>query len=327
MVAPNKDTIAQDELPTPPLQLLATPPEDQEQEGGDDSAEANGGHVRRKHWSLDEMRLVATELAGMVRKQGWRKLPEIGDRGGRRMLAEMLAAAQIHTLPRERRRLGYSLQAFNMVFWKMVEDALTNKADLAAQALVAEVAKEVGIPPEQPPAAPVPPDGYAILPEKDPLGSVPLDVLLRTAFARLVASANKVDELEGMHVLLLEELEKTRNLHEVTLQRLAVIENAIKNTPKQEVVQLPRVAIIGCERYEFTKIVTTCRDLGLRLDLKHHEADDSRGIFGEWAILLPWANHSWREKAKATLPNGKWICIDGGARKAVEQLLKWFQTS
>jgi regulator of replication initiation timing len=290
----------------------------------------------RIRWTLEESRSVAAELAKEVRKNGWRHLPEVGDRVGRAMLLEMLAAAQVKALGRDRRRLGASLQSFNVIFWKLVEDALAAKTSLdapsrnvstpEAQAAV----KPETAPPENAATEAMTPkveaqSGFALARADDPLSSVPTGTLLSALFTRLMSSMTAIGDLREMNGMLTDDVGKLQLDNEALKRRMAEVETQLELSGKKD-VKRPRVAILGCRRYEFEHIRQGCDQLGLRLDLRHYDQDTAPGnVHADWAISLKWLNHAWDAKIKEAVPSEHYRFLNGGIGTAIKQLQAWFQ--
>ncbi len=321
----------------PPLAVLPDEPTN----GHEHSAEELNGAAPVEHkaqWSQDERRAVAIEVARLIRRQGWRHVPEPSDRTGRALLTDFLFAAQ-QLLPRERRRKTKSPAALGDIFWTLVEAALTTKTDLAPPVPVksaSELASEP-VPGPVPEAAKgeaaTPPAGQAILPEADPLRDVPLAALLQATFRRILiavdqaqAANRRVGELEELNAMQAEDLSQMRKEYQQVQQRIANLETALQGLPKAE-KKLPRVAIVGCLRYQFDHITHAADAAGLELDFRHYDQETNpTKLSADWAIILKWGSHAWQDQINSAIPAGQHIFLNGGIGMAVNQLKTWFQS-
>jgi hypothetical protein len=137
--------------------------------------------------------------------------------------------------------------------------------------------------------------------------------------------------IEEMQKLLVEEtgvIRKEQDRQATEMKAIAAdvskLSDAVAEAPRKDV--LPRVAILGCRRYEVEHIRQGCEAVGLKLDFRHYDQDEKpRKIHADWAISLKWLSHSWDDQIKAAIPNGKYVFLNGGVGMAVNQLKTWFQ--
>lgn len=317
----------------------ANPPAALELLNGADANGTNGDgehHEKGKmRWTMEENKAVAVAMARELRKQGIRHVPEDGDRVGRRFAFDALAAAQLILEKPRRKKNGGASAMLNMVFRKLVEDALTTKADMASVPPLSKPeeaeASKTGGTASTPTAHPVPPAGFAIIPEHDPLANVPLAALLNAALGRLVDTLNtantKTAQLEQANMVLLEEMAKISGAHEKIMQRLADHDTALGNLPAQERKILQRVAVIGCRRDVFEHIKHGAEVHGINVDFRLYEqGEEARKIDADWAIALRWRNHATSDQVRAAgIPSNRFAILDAGVTGAITQLRTWFQ--
>lgn len=328
--------------PPPAFEVIegGAPPADTLPDAPPPTREDNASRI---HWDATERRAVVLDLARLIRKQGWRHIPDTRDRTGRNFLADFLATAQL-VLPRERRRLSASPTQLGEAFWTLVQGALTTGADLeaknsngtsdhATETTTALFAGPATVAPAPATAAPAgPPEGKVQLDAADPLRSVPLDALLHATFTRLhrnvQQSAAKVSELEQLTVMQAEDNNRLMKADIALNQRLAALEArlALVNTTTEK---LPRVAIVGCRLYEFEHIRQGAEAAGLKLDLRHYDQEaNPTKISADWAILMKWGRHAWQDQINAAITNtDRRIFLNGGVGMVITQLKTWFQSA
>lgn len=138
-------------------------------------------------------------------------------------------------------------------------------------------------------------------------------------------------ELAEMQKLILEETSVMRKEQDRFEERVREFEQemnklstAVGEAPKAKL--LPRIAILGCRRYEMEHIRQGCEEVGLKLDFRHYDQDEKpKKIHADYAISLKWLNHSWDNQIKDCIANGKYVFLNGGVGMAVNQLKTWFQ--
>jgi len=142
-----------------------------------------------------------------------------------------------------------------------------------------------------------------------------------------------LNELAEMQKMIMEETAGMRKSQDAVMARLDVFEAELKkvNTAVVEAPTtnlIPRVAILGCRRYEMEHIRQACEEVGLKLDFRHYDQDENpKKIHAEYAISLKWLNHSWDTQIKDAIANGKYVFLNGGVGMAVNQLKTWFQSA
>lgn len=144
---------------------------------------------------------------------------------------------------------------------------------------------------------------------------------------------NLLAELVEMQKLVVEETATIRKDQAAMTARMNAFEaelrkvnTAVVEAPTSELI--PRVAILGCRKYEMEHIRQGCEEVGLKLDFRHYDQDENpRKIHAEYAISLKWLNHAWDGQIKDAIANGKYVFLNGGVGMAVNQLKTWFQTS
>lgn len=312
--------------PAPGLPGAANKPE-----GGE--AEAPAGPVR---WSMDEKAAIAIEVARGIRRQGWHHVPlDKGDRLGRSMLKEIVAAAQCTVMPKGRRRLQATLESFGDIFWKMVRDALNKRVDekTPAPQAAAEILAGTAETKSEGPAALSSPEAEqpagVVLPANDPLSVIPTDVLVRAAFGRILsglAAATELKqetyELKQLQDYQMEEQAKTndslrRQIAELHTQLSTLQANTARIT-------LPKIAIVAWHNREFTRTVELAREQGIRAEFQYHDKNASPcKISADYAIIMSGASHGWKWSIENALPRDRIACIDGGASVALPQLKLW----
>lgn len=141
-----------------------------------------------------------------------------------------------------------------------------------------------------------------------------------------------LSDLHQMQQLVVEETGKITGSVSQLAERMKQVEQDVTKLEKSHDERptdklIPRVAILGCRKYEVEHIRQGCEQVGLKLDFRHYDQDESpRKIHAEWAISLKWLSHSWDDQIKAAIPNGKYVFLNGGVGMAVNQLKTWFQT-
>lgn len=280
---------------------------------------------------MEEMRQVATGVAKQLRKQKLHCVPQAGDRTGRQFLGDFVREAQI-VLPVERRRINAPLNAFSPIFFKLVEDALAAKPDTAPPVVSSEVKKpETNGAVPAAPAHPVPPVGYAMVSENQPLANVPLQVLMREVNNRLLdtldASAKKIMHLEESNRFLLDEFAKVSASHEQIMRRLAGHDTALSSLPAQARQTLPRVAIVACRKDEMDHIERGAEKHGLKLDFRLYEQNaNPKSIDADYAIMMKWGGHDHQDQVNAAIKDpSRRVFTNGGVSAVIAQLRTWFQ--
>jgi len=148
-----------------------------------------------------------------------------------------------------------------------------------------------------------------------------------------VEQLSLLTELAEMQKLIVEETGALAKNQEALIHRLDSFEAELRkvNTAVGEAPTanlIPRVAILGCRRYEMEHIRQGCEEVGLKLDFRHYDQDENpRKIHAEYAISLKWLNHSWDGQIKDAIANGKYVFLNGGVGMAVNQLKTWFQSA
>lgn len=297
-----------------------------------EEGEVNGGGNRKRRWSIQEMREVAAVVAKQLRKQGLRHVPQVGDFTGRQFLGDFVREAQI-VLPIERRRINAPLHAFSPIFFKLVEDALAVAPDTTPKPVVlveANKSETNGAVAPAAPVHPVPPVGYAIVSEAQPLANIPLVVLMREVNNRLLdaldSSAKKIQILEDSNKFLLEEFATVSASQERIMRRLADHDTALGKLPAQVRENLPRVAIVSCRKDEMDHIERGAEKHGLKLDFRLYEQNSApRRIDADWAVTMRFGGHEWQDQVNKSIPSGQSVFTNGGVSSVINQLCQWFK--
>lgn len=139
-------------------------------------------------------------------------------------------------------------------------------------------------------------------------------------------------DLHEMQKLLVDETGKITSSVAQLTERMKALEGDVTKLEKAHEERptdrlIPRVAILGCRKYEVEHIRQGCEAIGLKIDFRHYDQDESpRKIHADWAISLKWLSHSWDNQIKDAIPAGKYVFLNGGVGMAVNQLKTWFQT-
>lgn len=322
------------ESPQAPLRILegaaanGDHPEPGEEVVGEENGNGTNGHTRKRHWSFEEMDKVAVVVAELLRKQGLRHVPQSGDRTGRAFLLDFVREAQV-VLPKDRRRMSAQLQAYSLVFFKKIEDALANKTKPVAPIAATEAPK---IEPAPAPAEkPVPPEGYALMSADDPLANVPLRVLFRAAFTRMLdtleATTAENKQLREANAFLLDEFGKLSASQEKIMGRLAGHDTALAQLPAKARQALPRVAIVACRKDEMDHIERGAEKHGLKLDFRLYEQNaNAKFIDADYAIMMKWGGHDYQDQVTLAIKDPtRRVFTNGGISSVINQLCIWFK--
>lgn len=281
----------------------------------------SGFESERIQWSHIEMKKVATNLAAKMREQNIRHVPDVGDRIGARFIMDFCRVAQAEVLPKDRRRIGPTVQrtSFTPTFWRLVEIALT--------------AKEEALPPlpePEPKATPEVPVIEAPAPEAEKLAEVPLAKLLSHTLSALLEFVGK-SEAQGQALAELGQwkeaiLGEMSELHKEVGQLRVQIANGSHLLPEPPKKVLPRVAIVACQRFMFEHITRGAEARGIKCEWHHYGQDEKpKKVHAEWAISLRWGGHSWDDQLKISIPNpDRRVFLSGGTSEAIKQLEAWF---
>lgn len=140
-------------------------------------------------------------------------------------------------------------------------------------------------------------------------------------------------ELHEMQKLVVDETGKLGEAQKQMAERMKSLEADVTkleraNDERPTDRLIPRVAILGCRKYEVEHIRQGCEAVGLKIDFRHYDQDESpRKIHADWAISLKWLSHSWDSQIKDCIGPGKYVFLNGGVGMAVNQLKTWFQSS
>lgn len=286
--------------------------------------------VKQIRWDYQETHAIADQLAGLMRKQGLVSIPSKGDHFGRSMLSDMLATAQLNAtakqqLPGNRQRLRAQPSMFKASFWSEVEKCLKNPAQPApVQSSTTNPGEDA--PPSEA-SAPAAQSSEPASSSIDLLATIPTAALLSAVFSRMLGLVGE-HETNSRRVQAVEELvlsipDEIAHLRQDIMQRLAAHDNAVQVQVETRKV-LPRVAIIGCQRYEFDHIQQGAKGAGLQLDFRHYDQDSHpRPVHAEWVISMKWISHDWARQINS-MPTDHKKFISGGVGTVINQLKQWF---
>lgn len=298
---------------------------------------ANGKSVRpwlkmpRKQWTKEEKSMVAEVAVQQMRSCGIGIVPDPEDRGGSIMLLDAVRTAQSRVLPPERRRIFHQRAALESsrtggvsivdLMTQMFLKAREEKQRADEEAAKAKAAAEA--------AAQVPPVAVATVPGVLDLEQMHLSNAgpLTQAAVVLVQLLQRVEktfrEQEEMQSLLMTETAELRG-------KLASMEETLALKLKQKAEEpaaadLPVVAVLGCQKYEFEQLVEKVAERGLKIELRHYDQDSKpRPVVATYAIIFKWIGHVWEPHIDKSVERQNQAFIKGGLSRAVMQLEVWF---
>ncbi len=285
-------------------------------QGGEAVVETDEGNTRNNvRWTLPEAMKLADHIAGQMLKQGFPDVPPKGDRLGRTMVMDMHRLAQAKVLIRDRRRLDISACNITEEFWDGVRLSLARQAaDQGPSDKEQATNGERILPPE-------------IRPWQEVISAVPDGEVGAFLAARMGA---RTEQLETFVDLLVESITDLREKNEKLAGRLDRLENPgatmAEKTEGDETAQpRPRVAILGCRRYEFLHIKIGCEKLGLKLNLRHYDQDAvASTVHADYAIVMKFCLHSWHDQVRRAIPRDHARFLGGGITSVLRQLKEWF---
>jgi hypothetical protein len=285
--------------------------------------------MKPTRWNLAERQTVAERAAQLLKNQGIAAMPSSSDRVGGSMVVSAINRAQ-ELLPPDRHRHIASRQEAGKSFVSLIADLIKSREFGSDTPFAATPtppvfsspgplvwAKGAFVAPDVP-VAPTP----APLPS---LGEFTI-VELMSEFARRIDGMttslsqiqSSIASLAVMQEMQVDELAKIRD---ATWSKIAELnQSAAVSAPR---TKKPRVAILGCRKYEFDHIVA-----GFGSDaaeFKHYDQDTSpHKITADYAISLKWLNHSWDAQIKSAVPSDHYRFLNGGTSTAIQQLKTWF---
>lgn len=290
-------------------------------------------------WSKEEASAFLVHLAHLMRKQNLWHIPDGDDREGCIMLADYARQAQCNALPRHRRfdmqnpraemeamdlfaRLGPLLKV-------PVLPPLPSKAPEIEELMESKAPEAV---PQSPQLAPKPPKIASIDEFSD-------DEIAQAFVARFMSHSAHVSRLEkvlnevqGMNALLVEEAASLRQKAEETEDRLRALEERHRQAPVAAATprrSLPRVAIIGCRKDEFDRVVERAKQENLPVEFRLYEQDSRiQPVVAQYAITMKWRSRIWDDLVeKSGIPRSRRSYCDGSINRVHEQLVNWFGSS
>lgn len=309
---------------------------------------------RKINWGTDEQRALMIHLSHLMRKQGWKSIPQTEDRTGCIMFNDMVRLAQSNALPLSRRKdmsfpRGVLIDSDMMPRLEAMA-RLPMLPHLPAPLPEPEVLKPAPVLEHLAPPAAIAPvhhlNGNAHEPSPRRLEDYSDAELFQAATVRLLQHLNRrpdgptetemqlaklTEELHSDFRLLsdankeIEEKFAQANLHILELERRL---NAI--TTEATRTRAPRVAILGCRKDQFDILTAKVAERGMNLDLRHYEQQGAKvvDVFADYAVLMPGIGHTQEHHVKQVVPRGQYVFIsEFSVQKAVAQLVCWFQPS
>lgn len=296
-------------------------------------------------WTDGEEKIIAEWAAAALMKQGIHMVPGKGDRDGISFLLPAIMDGVKH-LPRDRRR--------PVLFRSGVSPSLEKAIRLAIKR---GGYKQDHTPAPVTPVAPPAPLGEVLaMPgtkegaenvlikheeiHADNLAEFSTEQLLAAALTRLFSSLRP--QQDNTRVIQLEQqVREAQQYQEILMTDLGEMKNELAQLrqpvlpftqimPPQEPerVRKVRVALIGCLKVQFDRIVQGVEELHLSAPLEFEWLDANshpRSFSADYCVMLRWVNHTWQEKINSAVPiRDRRPFLSGGETNAVRQIAAWF---
>lgn len=294
------------------------------------------------HWDSNEKYLFCLSLAHRMRKRGLQEIPEGTNRGGCGILVEETRATLL-ALPEGRRRKmtgvmiqlhdpstdlgGRMIDLFRKPRLPDLPLPMVEKPETNGHSPVTEpVAPGKGE--QQPGSNPEPAATHLPVPDAVSKADQAAEIFkdLFAGYLKFDQIEKRLGEVEVYNNLLTEENSGLRGRLDSAEQELTKIRAELIEAKTAKKEEMPRVAIIGCRKDEFDKIVKECTARGIHARFRHYDQDQNpTDVFADYAIMMKWVSHTWDDKVKKAIPRGQFAFTDGGTLKAVGQIGVWLE--
>lgn len=308
------------------------------------STKTSGKHVV---WTTPELEIIAEHCAAQMLKQGIFIVPEKHDRVG---LSFLISAFQegVKHLPRERRRL-VEARAGVQRHLPYIKSALRKGAKkLPQESIVKTEAQPVPIPAAQIKEAPAEVIHFhgGKTPEPNNTethvdGDMSTEQLVAMLVGRILRTLEK--PRESAKVAELEQkIKEQQEYQEMITTEMAELRARVDQSTNTQFTMKPieeaalaqpeakeiRVAIIGCLKQQFDRVVAGVRELKLpvQLNLIHIDTNKNGHNFtADYCLSLRWIDHDWWPHIQRAVPNKfRRPFVNGGESAAIRQIATWF---
>lgn len=308
-------------------------------------------------WTPQEEHALLVHLSHLMRKQGWKQIPQADDRFGSLMFQDMIRDAQTRACRSTRQRnLSFARAALEDAGLMPKLEAMARlphlpalpPAPLEIDELVNMAPPKTAVngngshPPHDravgepfiPAVAPAPagPDKFAAFSDAE---------LMQAAFGRALGLAGRVEALEKSLRKVEEDASTYAQLvseeNEAITKRAVELANRVTELEERITAsssgagqdKLPVVAILGCRKDEFDLIVKKAPEHGLKLTFKHYEQQQAKvvPVFGcDYAIMMPGLSHAQNDHVQKVIPRGQYLFLSNfSVSRTIAQLQVWFQ--